>query len=779
MFQKMILVILYVRADVVTHTCIFTGFWTISVFSFIMAGCLLFIILMPLRRPKLTVNPTVITQTDSVTLNCQTPSSVSVSQCYFVILRGETIKSSSCLKILTGTELLRMSSQSSPAEVKVNCYFTVKEPNTASPPSDTSSITIHILHPPKLTVNPLVITQTDSVTLNCQAPSSVSVSQCFFYTGRQQSIKGFSCLRNLTGTELLLMARQSSSAKVEVRCFYTVKLGELDSPSPHSNTSSITIHILHPPKLTVNPLVITQTDSVTLNCQAPSSVSVSQCFFYTGRQQSIKGFSCLRNLTGTELLLMARQSSSAKVEVRCFYTVKLGELDSPSPHSNTSSITIHILHPPKLTVNPLVITQTDSVTLNCQAPSSVSVSQCFFNTGRQQSTKVFSCLSTLTGTELLLMARQSSPAKVEVRCFYTVKLGELDSPSPHSNTSSITIHTQKPEMSLQHFPGDYVLFACSLPGSANPDTRCNLYFGEGRHLVATSNISSKTNKKNQWFCQFYVTIDDLLSRLRSVQQRDASCDYSVGSEPNSLSPRSDGYSLAAIVENESSRNCTQPAFTDSTVSKSGPSTTTTTTTTTTTSSSTSTSTTTSSTSTSSTTATTTATATTTTALVKSASAVAAVESHMTQTTSTFAITTDLTVSRSHTSGFNLTFTTPAEPASERIWKLAAVGSGIGVTVGVILLALTLLCTKRRTGQNLIRVSEKRSQKRTQSDVTDDFICMTNFNYEALEISASGTEKLNRQRSESEEANVYHVYCTIPDKPPPSSLDMVYSTVQPH
>ena len=92
-----------------------------------------------LPQPKLTVNPQMITETDSVTLNCQTPSSVSVSQCYFHFVRGRPAKPFSCLKTLTGTELLKMSYQSSPAEVKVTCLYLHESP---SPESDTSSIII-------------------------------------------------------------------------------------------------------------------------------------------------------------------------------------------------------------------------------------------------------------------------------------------------------------------------------------------------------------------------------------------------------------------------------------------------------------------------------------------------------------------------------------------------------------------------------------------------------------------------------------------------------------
>ncbi|XP_067442158.1 uncharacterized protein [Thunnus thynnus] len=213
--------------------------------------------------------------------------------------------------------------------------------------------------------------------------------------------------------------------------------------------------------------------------------------------------------------------------------------------------------PPKLTVNPQVITETDSVTLNCQAPTSVS--HCYFHTLSEQTATVLPCLYTLTGTELLQMAHQRSPAEVEVKCYYTAMFG--DTYSSHSDSSSITIQSQKPQMTLQHFDGEYVLFTCSLPGSANHDTRCNLYFGEASHPVKTTTLWRETTSTNWKFCQFTVSIDDLLTHLRSVLRKDASCDYTFGSEPNSLSPRSGGYSLTDIVDKESSKMQTTPTLT--------------------------------------------------------------------------------------------------------------------------------------------------------------------------------------------------------------------------
>ncbi|XP_047438300.1 uncharacterized protein LOC125006372 isoform X5 [Mugil cephalus] len=109
-----------------------------------------------------------------------------------------------------------------------------------------------------------------------------------------------------------------------------------------------------------------------------------------------------------------------------------------SEHSNMLTITIQTPQP-KLTVTPQLITETESVALICQTPSSVSVSQCFLIFMRKTTSRAVSCLKTLTGTELLSMSQQSSPAEVEVTCYYTVERRGEHHPSPQSNRASISI----------------------------------------------------------------------------------------------------------------------------------------------------------------------------------------------------------------------------------------------------------------------------------------------------------------------------------------------------
>ncbi|XP_047438308.1 uncharacterized protein LOC125006376 isoform X1 [Mugil cephalus] len=190
------------------------------------------------------------------------------------------------------------------------------------------------------------------------------------------------------------------------------------------------IEALPPPKLTVTRSVITEIDSVTLTCEPPSSVPVSQCHFYTliASKGNLKDFPCVKTLTGIELLDIV--NTLAVVKVNCFYEVQTER----SEYSDISTITIQSSPPPKLTVDPPVITETDSVTLRCEPPSSVSVSQCHFYTVSGGTARVFPCLKTLTGSELLQMASLTSPAEVKVRCCYTVK-----HQSPYSVISYITV----------------------------------------------------------------------------------------------------------------------------------------------------------------------------------------------------------------------------------------------------------------------------------------------------------------------------------------------------
>ncbi|CAI5687744.1 unnamed protein product [Oreochromis niloticus] len=162
------------------------------------------------------------------------------------------------------------------------------------------------------------------------------------YFMRRRNSTSISCQQTLTGTELLFMAQQSSPAEVEVTCFYMSQHKGGQYQSPHGNISLVSIQNPRP-ELTVNPRMITETDSVTVNCQTPSSVSVTQCFLYFVRERKYMSISCFHNVTVTELLSLTKQSSPADLEVTCFYSSEhKGEHKLLSPHSNISFLSIQI-----------------------------------------------------------------------------------------------------------------------------------------------------------------------------------------------------------------------------------------------------------------------------------------------------------------------------------------------------------------------------------------------------------------------------------------------------
>lgn len=135
----------------------------------------------------------------------------------------------------------------------------------------------------------------------------------------------------------------------------------------------------------------------------------------------------------------------------------------------------------------------------------------------------------------------------------------------------------------------------------------------------------------------------------------------------------------------------------------------------------------------------------------------------------------------------------ANPVSKAsLWKLSLAVTGFGATVGVMLLVLGLLTSKRRT--------ERYSQKRTKNSTTGDVIRMRKNKHGGM-LSAGNTgasgvitsgpadrclnsvEKLNWKETKNEdvrESDIYHVYATIAEEPAaPGPQDMIYSMLQAH
>ncbi|XP_029631924.1 uncharacterized protein LOC115208198 isoform X2 [Salmo trutta] len=293
------------------------------------------------------------------------------------------------------------------------------------------------------------------------------------------------------------------------------------------------------PSLTVIPAVIKERDSVQLNCQTPPSVS--ECYFkMEGQVEFTLPSPCQQTLTGTLLVRWTGQSSPAEVKIQCQYSATGSQFRSI--YSEPSTVTIQ--DTPQLTVNSTVIRETESVQLSCDTPPSLHVSNCYFYIEVGKNLPDSLCTQTITGTELLKRAGPTFPVVVKVKCYYAVGKSHT---SPFSNPVSVTVQDPKPDITV-HFDV-YFNVICLIPGSVSPDTTCNLYVGEESHPSFTEKIKKRKapSASKQPFCQFTPIHSDLISRLQSVRSKEVSCDYKVSSGPNSLSPRSDGYSFTDLV----------------------------------------------------------------------------------------------------------------------------------------------------------------------------------------------------------------------------------------
>ncbi|XP_031424441.2 uncharacterized protein LOC116220611 [Clupea harengus] len=106
----------------------------------------------------------------------------------------------------------------------------------------------------------------------------------------------------------------------------------------------------------------------------------------------------------------------------------------------------------------------------------------------------------------------------------------------------LTDNLQKPTVSVHHDRTNKLLdIVCEIPKQSWNVTGCQFYSGHGENFYPTAKIASGN-------CHFFsVDEDDLFRRLQSVRSREVSCDYTVNTEPSSLSPRSDPYTFTGFL----------------------------------------------------------------------------------------------------------------------------------------------------------------------------------------------------------------------------------------
>uniref|UniRef100_A0AAV2MA84 Uncharacterized protein n=1 Tax=Knipowitschia caucasica TaxID=637954 RepID=A0AAV2MA84_KNICA len=119
-----------------------------------------------------------------------------------------------------------------------------------------------------------VLTDANVVEFHCQ--TSHHNPECMFSFESSQ-YEQLPCRTSLSRRVLLSKVKNPSVTDVNVTCHYRTKV--VQHWSPQSNFLSIAMRDLAPPSLAVVPSVITESETVTLRCRPPASVSVSQCGF--------------------------------------------------------------------------------------------------------------------------------------------------------------------------------------------------------------------------------------------------------------------------------------------------------------------------------------------------------------------------------------------------------------------------------------------------------------------------------------------------------------------
>ncbi|XP_056323880.1 uncharacterized protein LOC130237098 [Danio aesculapii] len=182
----------------------------------------------------------------SVKISCETPANSPVYQCYFYIKnKKQEIKvSPPCELEYTGADVLRWTGGKPPAIVDIHCYYTAYERGTeiSSSESDSAQLTVLGLPQARLSVSASVVQETDTVELSCDNTEELKMEMCFFNKyGRESNSKvSSSCQLSLTASQINVWSGAQSSS-VRITCFYTVKNGQNQIPSPQSDPVTVTV----------------------------------------------------------------------------------------------------------------------------------------------------------------------------------------------------------------------------------------------------------------------------------------------------------------------------------------------------------------------------------------------------------------------------------------------------------------------------------------------------------------------------------------------------------
>ncbi|XP_031690258.1 uncharacterized protein LOC116375881 isoform X4 [Oncorhynchus kisutch] len=295
--------------------------------------------------PQLTVSSTVIRETESVQLSCETPPSLPVSHCYFNIEGRKNLPDSLCTQTITGTELLKRSGPTFPAVVKVTCYYTVWKSPT-SPFSDPVSVTVQDLKPD------ITVHFDEDFNIICLIPGSFSPdTTCNLYVGEESQPSFTAKIKKRKATSASkqwfcqftpkhsdLISRLQSVRRKEVSCDYRLSSGP-NSLSPrsdgHSFTDLVGVHISDPTTIQTPSIAVSLTPGPrsTLppsTTASPTEVSTVTCTFTpdTTLTPTTRSTVCCTLTTDTPASPTERgqTSTESEVESNSQESILLGQL---------------------------------------------------------------------------------------------------------------------------------------------------------------------------------------------------------------------------------------------------------------------------------------------------------------------------------------------------------------------------------------------------------------------------------------------------------------------
>ncbi|XP_048029557.1 uncharacterized protein LOC125257144 isoform X2 [Megalobrama amblycephala] len=295
-------------------------------------------------------------------------------------------------------------------------------------------------------------------------------------------------------------------------------------------------------KLTASASVIMETDTVQLSCENTEDLKMEMCYFniYGSDSNSKLSSSCQLSLTGSEISIWS-EGQSLSVRITCFYTVKNSQVLITSPHSDPVTVTIQNFSVVK--VSPDVLSESSSVKMICETPADVTVNQSFFyiNSDEKNMKLSPSCELNLTGAEVLIWAAVKSPASVDINCFYTIHEDGIDKPSSRSPAATVTVLGALQKPNIVYHSDDQSLVSCEILLSVRAGFICSLYTEEG----LLHQTDSQKSQSGDHYCLFYLSHSELFTRSVNSQ---LSCDYSLNTEPEIRSQRSDTITIRDLPQ---------------------------------------------------------------------------------------------------------------------------------------------------------------------------------------------------------------------------------------